>query len=797
MAEGPNKDPDKKKPWEENVVEVQQFFYEAFGDRDWDHYSENEMELLERNVGHAVFGPPEELPEEKNGSTGYEEKKLEQIRKICATIKKHGKFSSMLHKSGGVLVSTIYVCLNIGEGQLFPIFRIPNCDPEDELKVCPDQFVDMYCRVYRDWDDFLNNNQLPKCTCCYPRGGIYDGDDNDRVCLEFGKTPAAKAGSVVCSALDTASTVVMVGGLGVAAAALVTTVAAPVAAASAVGAAVTGVYGAGRSIAALVDRGQHQQSINVTDKEARNCWLSLGGNVLGVASGQATRLLAKAAQSGQTVGKAGCYFVNILNFGSLTVNGLGLVNNFHSLYEKYRSKEKITTLEVFQFASSCLFFTLSAFNMKTANSIIKETQNAVISDFEASLRSNRHRRMFRRVARQTRGDDGNTMQGNAKVIRSIVHIDNKDDFFAGLVRVQKQVGKSEATVTLTEKGLVEINGHLEVHPMEFSGIDKVQRQVILDATKNIKTGTWSQEQFNREMQNFCQEHNITFSSQRAETVASIRAMGSDRDSVLCKMTEQQIDVLTFSLRKLAKEHHQTILSIATELCEVLGFKKTAEFLRVVQFLANYVEQVAAEMEKRYEKDLLAAQNSQGQNFNREQFDHEYHVQGKDKKNFVRSVVENYNTLEIIPYLKAAYQRMYPPEECPSDIEDNAEDGSEATDHNSHTSPHTESDYSSDKMADASSDTNVCSSDETTGADQEADVLYKKHRDFSKFGALSDDEIYMIVQEVTGLHLYEGNSGLHRLGEAAYVSVTDPHIIPLTVIISSNRHNNTVTAGLIM
>ena len=87
----------------------------------------------------------------------------------------------------------------------------------------------------------------------------------------------------------------------------------------------------------------------------------------------------------------------------------------------------------------------------------------------------------------------------AQVIRSIVHIDNKDDFFAGLVRVQKQVGKSGATVTLTEKGLVEINGHLEVHPMEFSGIDKVRRQVILDATKNIKTGIWNQEQFNQEV----------------------------------------------------------------------------------------------------------------------------------------------------------------------------------------------------------------------------------------------------------------------------------------------------------
>jgi hypothetical protein len=72
MAEGPNEDPDEKKPWEERVKKLQQFFYEVFGDRDWDRYEKNEMEYLERNVGHAVFGPPQELPDEKNGGTGTE-----------------------------------------------------------------------------------------------------------------------------------------------------------------------------------------------------------------------------------------------------------------------------------------------------------------------------------------------------------------------------------------------------------------------------------------------------------------------------------------------------------------------------------------------------------------------------------------------------------------------------------------------------------------------------------------------------------------------------------------------------
>jgi hypothetical protein len=51
--------------------------------------------------------------------------------------------------------------------------------------------------------------------------------------------------------------------------------------------------------------------------------------------------------------------------------------------------------------------------------------------------------------------------------------------------------------------------------------------------------------------------------------------------------------------------------------------------------------------------------------------------------------------------------------------------------------------------------------------------------------------------LTGLYLYEGNSELHRLDEVAYVNDTDTQIEPLTVIISSNKHNQTVTAGLIV
>jgi hypothetical protein len=81
---------------------------------------------------------------------------------------------------------------------------------QGERRQGPDRFVDSSCRVYKDWDDFLGNNQLPEGTYCYPRRGVYDGDENDKVILEFGQTPASNLTNKLFSVLDTASTAVMV-----------------------------------------------------------------------------------------------------------------------------------------------------------------------------------------------------------------------------------------------------------------------------------------------------------------------------------------------------------------------------------------------------------------------------------------------------------------------------------------------------------------------------------------------------------------------------------------------------------
>ena len=95
-----------------------------------------------------------------------------------------------------------------------------------------------------------------------------------------------------------------VGGMAVTVAGLFMTVAAPVAVASAMGAVATGVYGVGRSAAALADRGKHKQSVGIDDADSRGCWLSLAGNSLCIASSQAIRSVTSMAQKGKVLGRS-------------------------------------------------------------------------------------------------------------------------------------------------------------------------------------------------------------------------------------------------------------------------------------------------------------------------------------------------------------------------------------------------------------------------------------------------------------------------------------------------------------
>lgn len=80
-----------------NSKDIQQFYYECLGDRDWEEYKYNEYIFLKRNIGFAIYGAPNEenalQSENVNESvTGYSKKQDNHINEILDVIFKNSKF---------------------------------------------------------------------------------------------------------------------------------------------------------------------------------------------------------------------------------------------------------------------------------------------------------------------------------------------------------------------------------------------------------------------------------------------------------------------------------------------------------------------------------------------------------------------------------------------------------------------------------------------------------------------------------------------------------------------------------
>jgi len=132
----------------------------------------------------------------------------------------------------------------------------------------------------------------------------------------------------------------------------------------------TGGYAAGRSIQTLVDRDQHQQSIGLNNAVSRNCWLGIGGGVMGIVSGGAMAAAAKTAQAAATLPLAGQIAIKSVSFSSCVLNGLAVSNGLANIIVKAINEKEITGLDVFQFASAVLFFTHSVISTHQAMSLI-------------------------------------------------------------------------------------------------------------------------------------------------------------------------------------------------------------------------------------------------------------------------------------------------------------------------------------------------------------------------------------------------------------------------------------------
>ena len=196
--------------WREEVVKLQQEGFDLFGTPMWREFEPPHYSELKRQIGFAIFGNPEEEPSANlNESTGYTDKKLKQINKIFDIIK---KFTQHNENPKDICVSFLFVfgktrnkCITV------PVIRFPQFDTV--FKQNMNHFIDSCGRVYKNWQDYLENNTIPECVLCYPINGVYSAG-NGTVDVEFGFSPAGRRGAKFLKLLDIGGSVLNVGAAG-------------------------------------------------------------------------------------------------------------------------------------------------------------------------------------------------------------------------------------------------------------------------------------------------------------------------------------------------------------------------------------------------------------------------------------------------------------------------------------------------------------------------------------------------------------------------------------------------------
>ncbi|KAG8239810.1 hypothetical protein J437_LFUL019372, partial [Ladona fulva] len=440
MAGNINRSENEVDKWRKGALQLQQEFYEKLGDRRWDLIKSNERWALESKVAFAMFGEPKDktvfiakedgtiiinnlnacyepkegkkskdrtifvakedgtfLIDEKVNSyyehglkIGYNKEQIDEIKKICDKI-----YETVDSKE--ILIAFLFVIGKFGSDSfIIPFFRVQR-NPEGKV-----YFIDNVCRVYKNWEGYKNNNKLPAAEVLYPANGIYDSNENGDVLVEYAETPASSIAAKALVVGDTGVGITSLVAAGVGVASIFFPPVAPFAAAAAWAATGCGIYGASRGSYILYDRSKHTESISLTDSEARNCWLSVVGSAFGVGSGLAMKGMVAAVAQGRIVGTAGQVLVNFLNFGALTVNGIGIANHLAILVDKRRNND-LTAMDVLQFGSSVLFFTNSAMNAKTAATVIDQVQKDTLSNFTSDL-SKRREKAFNKLVRNSGGD---------------------------------------------------------------------------------------------------------------------------------------------------------------------------------------------------------------------------------------------------------------------------------------------------------------------------------------------------------------------------------------------------------
>uniref|UniRef100_A0A1I8Q4C6 DUF4781 domain-containing protein n=1 Tax=Stomoxys calcitrans TaxID=35570 RepID=A0A1I8Q4C6_STOCA len=430
-----------------SIREIQQELAEncGFGEAIiWDQLDKSDGKVMKKKIKQLI-------PDQEKG-----QKSIEKMRETLF----NSVWAQRKYTNGSSVTSIFYVMVTNEEDfniapestkfSCHPIFRCRKCNANYDSSKCCMVYVDEVGRVYQNWKSFVDSNVLPAGTMVSPRRGVYNFDQSNKVILDVYATPNGMTSKKVLNVAQTGSAVLGVGAACVPLAALALPVAAPVMAGAAIIGLGVGAFSSITSALNLRDRAVHEQSLSVTDSQARSSYFGLAGGFLGMASVGATRFMTSMAATGKAT--AGIeVFVNSLNISSIVLSGSGVANGVLDLIFKYQDDDEISALDVLQLSASLVLFTHSLYNFQLASRIANEARTNSIKSYRETL-SNRQRRMFDKMSKETiriRGDK----QGKIDIVRNINKIPDRQ-YLNDLFKVNKNLNEAKVRPSFGGDGIV-------------------------------------------------------------------------------------------------------------------------------------------------------------------------------------------------------------------------------------------------------------------------------------------------------------------------------------------------------
>ncbi|XP_018569135.1 uncharacterized protein LOC108909309 isoform X1 [Anoplophora glabripennis] len=472
-----------------NSVNYQQLMVDMLGDRDYDGFEYDQHDLLKKKIAFALYGQPK-----TEKGDGYDKKEMEQVGGLFDTILKNSNL--IAQDRDRVEISFIYNCTEpLPSEKMERAKKYEDYNPNTDLMPVPifvlrkchrssnpcRLFIDHMGRIYETWEEYKNRNKLHECEMVLPLNGRYEYDNNGNVLLERHLSPACGIDVKVLQGADYAS---MAGGLisgGIFVAAAIPGIA--VTPALLIGGVVTGVsvgiYSIARSAYTLYDRNRHKQTLSFANSEARGAYINILAGALGFVGAGANMAVTQFAARGVNIGTGARAAVDAIAFVNIGASGVAVVNSGYEVIDKWvNENQSPSLLTMVQLTSSILFFGNAVYNFRTCSTIIEETQMRTLQSYQESLRSNRHRKTFTKLVKETiRQNNLNEAQGRAEVISAIRNIQNKDEVFAVLTRSNKDMNKKGIRISASG-GEIVLNG-VSIDFNEFAAMNKKEASSFL------------------------------------------------------------------------------------------------------------------------------------------------------------------------------------------------------------------------------------------------------------------------------------------------------------------------------